>query len=352
MTDDPVITPEAGADLPAPTMGNGPQPGDDVSTDGEMTTMEAIARSQADLDAQAAKEAADKPVEKAEAPKRGPDGKFAGEKPKEQPKEQPETAPEPKAEKPAISPPGRFNDLAKADWSKASDAIRHEVARMEREMSEGIEKYKGEARAASERAAEARALFDMAEQNGLTVAEVIERYTAPERALVDNPQKALVDLAEAYMPGGIRAFIGQLTGTANQQEMELARLRQQNERLQQQAEAERRTAQQLDQEASLRQAQQIIDSARDQMPRFDELRESMHKLITGGMVDGANDTEILLQAYQMADRLNPGAAPAPQAPAAHTRAAATSLSGAPDRGSDPRDDAVLTTEEIIRKVMR
>lgn len=351
MTDDPVITPETGADLPAPTMGNGPQPGDDVSTDGEMTTMEAIARSQADLDAQAAKEAEEK-VEKPEAPKRGADGKFAGEKPKEQPAEQPETAPEPKAEKPAISPPGRFNDLAKADWAKASDAIRHEVARMEREMSEGIEKYKGEARAASERAAEARALFDMAEQNGLTVAEVIERYTAPERALVDNPQKALVDLAEAYMPGGIRAFVAQLTGTANQQEMELARLRQQNERLQQQAEAERKTAQQRDQEAAMRQAQQVIDSARDQMPRLDELRESMHRLITSGMVEGANDTEILLQAYQMADRLNPVAAPAPQANPAHTRAEATSLSGAPDRGSDPRDDAVLTTEEIIRKVMR
>ncbi len=255
-------------------------------------------------------------------------------------------APEPAA-KPAVAAPDRFNDAAKADWAKAPEAVQREVARMQDELTRGIEAYKAQVEPL-------KPYLEMAKQQGIEFQDALRNYVAAEKALVENPRAGVAQLIESYFPGGFKAFAAEIAGTASEADTELASLRHQNEMLRQQVSQRERLAQMQAVQATEAEAQRLIEAAMPSMPRFDELREAMGELINAGIAKGDTDQDTLLRAYEMADRLNPAPAPstAPQAVTAQTRQPATSISGAPSTGSNPKDRPSLSQEDAVTSALR
>lgn len=266
---------------------------------------------------------------------------------KDAPKAEAETAAPPKARVPA---PERFNDLAKADWDKAPEQVQSEVVRMQRELEKGIADYKA-------RVEPLRPFLEMAEKAGTKLESVLPQYVEVERALAADPVAAVARLAQNYVPGGLEAFVAMLTGQPQGQtdprDAQIAQLTQQLQQLTQhiqQTGDEQRAAQ----EAA--QLQAVIREISAQMPRFEELRPEMQRLVETGYVAGDDPRDVYLRAYALAERLIPVPMPqpeaAPPAPAPQTRVEATSITGAPRGGSDPRDGTPLSTDEAILKAMK
>lgn len=263
--------------------------------------------------------------------------------------------------KPKIAPPERFNDGARAAWDAAPDEVKHEVTRMQHELEKGIGEYRAKVAESEAREAPLKPYREMAEKAGVKFEDALGNYVAAEKALIENPVQALARMAQSYVPGGLEAFVAHLTGKQSGQTTPenaiMAEIKAENIKLQRQIEqlsqgfqqqtAEQRAAQEA---AVLRGA---LTAVEPQMPRLDELRGDMQLLIEMGRVSGATPQEVYLQAYREADRLNPVAPePAPPAAAAHTREPATSISGAPARGSSPRPPMPRSQQEAVDGALR
>lgn len=307
---------------------------------------------------------APKPV-KSEAPSRADDGKLA---PKDgQPQQQkadiaPKPAPADQQQAPQgqqqprpqsftedeVKAPQRFHDGAKAEWQNVPQSVRSEVARMEREFTEGYRKYKDSAEAFEP----VRRFHDMAKQGGTTLDVALDRYVGLENLLrqdVDAGRIPIRGLEEVCRNFGMSlrdvaaAVLGQSPDqTASQQDAIIHELRQQVQQLTQAVGGVTNTFQTQQKTATLSE----IEAFAAQNPRFEELSEDIAFFLE------SKRAKDLAEAYTLAEKLNPAAEPAnsatgPSAARAQEPSAARpapvdqtdkgqkSITGAPSSGSDP-----------------
>lgn len=86
--------------------------------------------------------------------------------------------------------PSRFHEGAKAEWEKTPQSVRSEVARMEREFSEGYRKYRSDAEAFEP----VRKFHDMAKAGGTTLDEALTKYVNIENLLKQDPVRGLQEV--------------------------------------------------------------------------------------------------------------------------------------------------------------
>lgn len=242
--------------------------------------------------------------------------------------------PAPKATPAAGDPPARFSADAKALWATAPEPVKAEVARMEREMTAGLEKY----RAAHDAHEAVRPHAEWLEKNGTNLKDGLDKYIALDHLISTNPIQALKEICQ------IKGFtldhvVQHLTGQTpdqrqSEQNQELVSLRRELAEIKQQVGGVTQTFQKQQSDATLASVQEF--AAKN--PRFDELADDIGFFISSGR------TKDLSEAYSLAERLNPAPAsntnPTPS-PAlainlqAQTLKGGKSINGAPTPGSDP-----------------
>lgn len=300
-----------------------------------------------------AKPEADKPAEKAEAkpePEPVKDAKPEAKAP-EAPAEQPA--------KPKIAPPDRFNDGAKAAWEAAPDEVRHEVVRMQRELEKGIGEYKAKAAEYEARVAPIKPFMEMAERAGVKFEDALKNYVAAEQALVSNPMQALAQMAQQYVPGGLQAFVAQLTGQQGQSDPRDAQIAQLQQQIAQLSQGVQQATQTLEEQRFVQaqaERQALVDQFAAAHPRAQEPEveaEMIRLLSTGYIAADLPPQDRLSQAYDIATRLIPAPEPEPAPPAApaQTRQPATSISGAPASGSSPRARQPQSQQEAVNAAL-
>lgn len=278
-----------------------------------------------------------------EAPIRGEGGKFA---PKEGVKAPaadsavPADAPKPaepvKPSHTAEDAPARFTETAKAKWAQADPEIRGETLRMQKELTEGYQKYK----AAAERDSTLNDLHEMAKASGKELGSVVREYVNMESQLRENPIVGLDTICQrlGFSLRDVAAHVLNQTPdqNASQQDAIIRELKQELAGLKQQVGGVTQTIQQQREQSTLA---EINKFAADN-PRFEELADDIAFFMKSGR---AKD---LPEAYQLAERLNPdpnsqakdeppAASSAAPAPSVQPDKGLKSINGAPSSGSTP-----------------
>lgn len=278
---------------------------------------------------------------KAEAPQRGPDGKFLPKDGQPKPVEQ-KTAPEAPEPQETAKPkgdvadaPARFSPEAKQAWADAPEPVRKEVTRAIQEMEGGISKYR-------ERASMLDGLdevIEAANKNGKALPDVVQRYYEIDQALgqdvlggldmiCNELGVSLHDVASAVLGQDANQHVSQAQRAIAEKDAQLRKLESELKSYREEkARAERDT---LSNE---------ITTFFSENPDAEPLRAHMGRLLQQEL---AND---LPEAYRIARRLygddtaplQSQAQPAtpPAALAAQTRKGQASISGAPSAGSNP-----------------
>lgn len=230
--------------------------------------------------------------------------------------------------------PERFSPQAKEAWATAPDAVKAEVHRALGEMSQGIEKYRGDASQWQELAE-----FDaMAKEYGVTVKDTLANYVAAEQRLADDIVGGLDSIAQTYgytLEQIAAHVLGQEPREQPQQPtQEVNALKQHIQKLEQQINGVTTNLQ----EQRLAEVQSMTQQFASENPRFEELQTHMAEMISTGYAKGETPLARLKDAYTKADRLNP----APEAPKvatpaklAQTQKGSLSVTGAPGSGSNP-----------------
>lgn len=383
MTDAAVA--DGGAPAPAPTGApvpdNAVSPGNPISSTGPTvepeaekpsgTPQEAIQRATAKVAAKnAEKEAGAKVDPKAEPkadakdakepPARGENGKFAAKDPaKAAPAEPVKDAAKPadpvKPSHTAEDAPARFTETAKAKWHAADPEIRGEVLRMQRELTDGFQKYKQ----AAERDTQLNEFHEMAQKGGTTVKEALSRYVGIENKLRSDLLGGLDEIISNATQGklSLREIAAHVMGqtpeqNASQQDTLIRELRHELSTLKQQVTGVTQTIQQQTERATMSEIQKF---AADHT-RFDELANDIAFFMQSGR---AKD---LAEAYELAERLNPAAPVASAPPATPAKAdppplnpaGSKSIAGAPSSGSTPvipDNRPVPTIEESLKRAL-
>jgi|UniRef100_A0A6H1ZAW0 hypothetical protein len=237
------------------------------------------------------------------------------------------------ADKPATTfaeAPSRFSPDAKAAWATAPEPVKAEVTRAIKELEGGIQQY--------QQAFEPYKDFDrQLRANGQNFQEVVAHYTGIEQLLAADPVKGLDQICQ-NLGTSLRDVAAHIMGqtpdqNASQQDSVIRELRQELSSLKQELGGVSTTIKTQQEQSVLSQIEQFSADK----PRFDELSTDIAFFLNNGR---AKD---LQEAYELAERLNPGpvVAPAPAAPAApqpdpaHTRKGQLSTTGAPSSGSNP-----------------
>ena len=294
-----------------------------------------------------ARNAIERAFEKVERP-RNPDGTFAraeeptgvsntpvqGTPPDAPVETAPEAAPEP--ETPFNAAPDRFSPDAKEAWAEAPVAVRAEVHRLQEELTNGLDKYRGKAEAYSE----FEDFHQQLQQRGQRFQDVVAQYTGIENMLRQNPMQGLDQICRnlGTSLNDVAAHVLQQP-QENRDNAEMNHLRQMNQNLQQQLGALNGDVQNIRNHFTQQTEQNVMQQINDfatANPRFTELEDHIGRLLETGMASNLQD------AYSMAERLNPAPALAPApaptpAPTAQTQTGQLSPTGAPATGSDPAD---------------
>lgn len=83
--------------------------------------------------------------------------------------------------------PSRFDDAAKSEWESVGENTRGAIHRMQRELEQGIEKYRKDAEAFES----VREYDRMARESGTDLKTALQRYTAMENELLKDPISGL-----------------------------------------------------------------------------------------------------------------------------------------------------------------
>lgn len=247
--------------------------------------------------------------------------------------------------------PARFSQDAKAKWAETHESVRAETERAIRELTQGHEKYK----TAAERDAGLNEFHDMAKQSGKELRQVVSEYVNMENHLRKDLVGGL-DTICSRMGVSLKDVAAHVLGqtpdqNASAQDATIRDLKNTIAKLEQKVGTVSQTVQQQRESATL---QEVTKFAADH-PRFEELSEDIAFFMKSGR---AKD---LSEAYTLAERLNPGSAPA-VAPAAASSAAPDlsvqtekgqkSIAGSPSPGSDPVRRAPSTSiKESLRRAM-
>lgn len=280
---------------------------------------------------------------------RAPDGKFAP-KAAEAPADGQEAPEAPAAQPTAAAPPARFVAAAKEAWAQAPEVIRTEVARMEAELTQGLQKYKESADAF-----EPLRQFDaMARQGGTTLPEALTAYTNMENIFRADPVRGMVAVCQnlGIDPAQMaQALAGQQpTGGAAPEvaslKSEIAALRQ-----------ELTGVKQGYQEIELRPVKTQVEEFAAKNPFFNYVWEDIAKQIDAQKATGRAPD--LQEAYQSALTLHPHlaaiaaqtaapAAPTPPTPdPAQTRRASLSITGSPSVSNTSTRKPAGSTREAL-----
>lgn len=269
---------------------------------------------------------------KAEAPK-VEEAKPEDDKPEEAEKPKAEAKPKTETAKPVNpdEPPARLSAEAKAAWVAAPPALKADIHRTISEMEQGIAKYR---ETASRWDAEIKPYEQLAQAYGMDVKGVLADYEGMARMMSTDPVRVFDTLAQrhGYTLQEVAAHVLQqdLDDYAKQTTAEIKRLQAENNQLKQVAGQWTQNQQ--------REVQSFISEFAVQNPRYDELEPTIAAVLRSGLVTATDARTRLQEAYAIADRLKPGAAPQPpQAPAlaAQNRKGQLSVTGAPGTGSNP-----------------
>lgn len=257
--------------------------------------------------------------------------------------------------------PTRFRDDAKGEWANAPASVRAEVHRMQTELEQGHAKYKADAEAFEP----VRKYHEMAKQGGTDLQTALTKYTGMEEMLRKSPIQGLHMVMENL---GLKKQDGtnvtlrdvahmvlsqspeeQTQGTVQALQGELAELKKQLADIPQQIKQQNEQQRQAD----ALQNQVAEFAAKPENSRFEELAETIHRLITTGMA------QTLPEAYQMADRLTPAPAiaknddtPVTPAPKALKPNGQKSISGAPSSGTSGNGKPkVLSTKDALKAAL-
>lgn len=283
-----------------------------------------------------------------EGPARAPDGKFAP-KAAERPADGQEPAAAPVTPPVTATPPARFVKAAQEAWAQAPEVIRTEVARMEAELTQGLQKYKTDAEAY-----EPLRQFDaMARQSGTTAADAFGAYVNMENLLRSDPVKGMVavcqnlGIAPAQMA---QALSGQQTsgGVAP----EVASLKAEIAALKQEISGVAGKYQEIE----LRPVQQQVEDFASKNPLFNYVADDIAKHVAAQKAAGR--TPDLQEAYSAALALHPHLAAvaaqtaAPAAPTttpdpAQTRKASLSITGSPSVSNTSTRKPAGSTREAL-----
>lgn len=281
-----------------------------------------------------------------EGQQRAPDGKFA---PKTAAAPADGQTPAPAAEPPATSvpAPARFAKAAQEVWAQAPEAVRTEVARMESELTAGLQKYKESAEAF-----EPLRQFDaMAKQGGTTLPQALTAYVNMENLLRADPVKGMVAVCQnlGIDPAQMaQALSGQQGGGGASPEVaslkaEIAALRQ-----------ELGGVAQGYQEIEMKPVRASVEEFAAKNPLFNYVADDIAKAIEAQKQAGQQPN--LEEAYKSALALHPHlaataaqtAAPAaPQPDPAQTRKAALSVTGSPSVSNTSTRKPAGSTREAL-----
>jgi hypothetical protein len=280
------------------------------------------------------------------APVKDPEtGKFvAKDKPADQTKPastaaaKPDAEPQPPA-KSAYEAPKRFSEDAKKVWDSAPDPVKAEIGRMERELTQGIEKHREKA----EKWDGLKELDDLATKSGTNIKDAFTRYVVMEQKIQADLLGGLDEVVSKATQGkySLRDIAAHIMGqkpedVQSQSDATIRELKQTVQRLEQQIGGVTTTINQQRETATLT---EINKFAADH-PRFEELADDIAFFMKTGRAKDLPD------AYQLAERLNPAPEQAakPEPAVAETKApdlaeqirkGSKSPTGAPPTGSDP-----------------
>ena len=284
-----------------------------------------------------------------EGPTRGPDGKFAA-KAAETPAEPAQTTEAPQPPATAVAPPARFVKAAQEAWAQAPEIVRAEVARMEQELTQGLQKYKESAEAF-----EPLREFDaMAKQGGTTLPQALSAYVGMENLLRSDPVKGMVAVCQnlGIDPAQMaQALAGQQSngGAAP----EVASLRAEIAALKQELSGVAGKYQEIE----LRPVAQQVEEFASKNPLFNYVADDIAKTIAAQKAAGQKPD--LEAAYQAAIALHPTlaalaaqtaapAAPTPTTPdPAQTRKASLSITGSPSVSNTSTRKPAGSTREAL-----
>jgi hypothetical protein len=272
------------------------------------------------------------------------------------------TEAKPAAEQPAKAAdafheaPSRFSADAKAAWAALPDAVKAETHRALRELEGGITKYKADAEAFES----VRKFDELAKQSGTTMAAAMENYVGIEQllakdvvagfgAIADNLGYDLVKIARHIVKstGGLPAEgeDGSEPDGGQQDDPRIAALQNKIAALEGQLTGISGHVQSQQHEATVAQVEAF--AKRPENARWGELENDILDILKGkgpySVPANVQGIARVAEAYKLASLIKPApaapviaapAAPNPD-PAAQTRKASLSVTGAPGNGSDP-----------------
>jgi len=249
--------------------------------------------------------------------------------------------------------PARFTETAKAKWASADPEIRGETLRMQKELTDGYQKYKQ----AAERDGTLADLHEEAKQAGKELHSVVREYRNMEKQLHENPAAGIETILNRV---GLtpRQYAEHVLGqtpdqVASQQDTTIRELRQQNSTLEQRLNKLEGGFQQQQQNSTLTEINAF--ASKPEHARFEELAEDIAFFMQSGR---AKD---LPEAYQLAERLNPAPAKAAEPaassaaqidPPVHPDKGQKSINGAPSAGStlpSGKKRAILSIDESLSR---
>lgn len=250
------------------------------------------------------------------------------------------------AQKSRYESPKRFSSdaAATADWEKVPESVQAAVHRVQREMEEGITKYKS----SHDRYETVREFDEIARSNGYELKDSLKKVVDIEQAFARNPVEGFQHICN-HFGINMRALAAHITGQKAedvqvQQEGTISELRRELADLKQQITGVSTGFQQQQTASTSKEVEAFAAQAGNE--RFYDLMDDIAFFLKSDKIDtNLPPLERLKAAYQLADRLNPdpNAKPASaqasdaekEALAAQTRKGEKSITGAPSAGSDP-----------------
>lgn len=314
------------------------------------STREALERALATVEPQPQQQATDgKPRE------RTPDGKFAPNvkqvelqpgKPGEPVKVVDAAQQQPLQQQVPGQAPSRFTKAAQEAWATTPEPVKVEVERAITELTQGIEKYKGDAEAHQP----FKQFAELAKQNNVEPVNALRNYVEIDRLLASDPLNGLLQVCQKTNINPVAAAQAILKQYGGPQEQggppEIAQLQQIIGQLNNEIAGLKgqfgnftQTYQQQQQQAHYNSHEQAVISFAADKPYFAEIAPTIERLLATGF------TASLQEAHDAALRLNPEVqsrieqsrtAQAAQPDPAQTQAKASkSITGTPSNGSNP-----------------
>lgn len=203
-----------------------------------------------------------------------------------------------------IAHPGLTKE-AQALWNTAPEGLRNDVMRRVTELTQGMEKYKGEHEAALKAFEPIQQYVDMAKQSGRTLDAVLADYTGIENMIVRDPVQGVLQICR-NMNINPQALAQALAGLTPQQIAQVPQTQQQpqtpaevkalQERLDRMEQAQK--TQSFEQTVNSFASEKGADGALKH-PYFEELSPSIAEMLETGFA------KTLPDAYEKAVRLNP-----------------------------------------------